>query len=63
VSGDRVMSSDHAHTGNVRLDCGCKLPVLAAVSSQGNNCRELINKTGRSAVSIAKVNDKPVQCL
>jgi hypothetical protein len=58
-----VMSNKHAHTGNERLDCGCKLPVLATVSSQGNDCRELINKIRRSAVSMARVNDKPVQCL
>jgi hypothetical protein len=60
---ERTNDIRYDHTGDVRLDCDCKLPVLVAKSSQGNDCREIINKIGRSAVSVARVNGKSVQCL
>jgi len=49
--------------GEVQLVCGCKIPVLAAVSSHNTECTEKCNKISRGPVSTATVNGVNVDCL
>ena len=49
--------------GEVQLVCGCKIPVLAAVSSHNTECTEQCNKISRGPVSTATVNGVIVDCL